>query len=490
MASRTLTVTKVDHMDVNYLNASVDILDEPICMDSNIGFMPVMNEVYSEYKIESITSEEAVEGFTNVEEDLVKYLYQIRAANRNSGKESGGILYWDYFRKGERTRIFIAGKIFPVLRIDTELGSSIDCDSKKIQLLGITQEELYKELGAKSYVDKIYVKNTYSCSYIYIDGKIKIYVPFFNPKMGINYPELMLDFLKNGKKTQVVSSYGEFPSLEHYVLATGEKDLGKGCWLKEDRGKEVWKNACMYIVKHKLKGILGPFGQIGEFYDFLDKKIMKETKHKTRWLKGAKNLVSSLEMLDAKLARGFVNDYIEVVLMELNVGICDYAITQFYELFFGKYKNDPRDNSFASEGDKEKGFSKAYIFDRDFVIHEQGVIAIPIYEKYKTLYPDVLEEYQKMADPDGKINRIIAARYKVLPPFKDWNAKVTDTQFRIDLPLLMLWLDIHQPTDKAFKGKVYEEDTEDKIDEKKRKVFKNTLKEEWRKKIREYEIKS
>jgi len=42
----------------------------------------------------------------------------------------------------------------------------------------------------------------------------------------------------------------------------------------------------------------------------------------------------------------------------------------------------------------------------------------------------------------------------VTPEFDDpWEAKVTDDGFRIDLPLLMLYLDIHKPTWKGFKKK-------------------------------------
>jgi len=44
----------------------------------------------------------------------------------------------------------------------------------------------------------------------------------------------------------------------------------------------------------------------------------------------------------------------------------------------------------------------------------------------------------------------------VLPAFDDFspNAKVTDSQFRIDLPLLMLYLDKHKPKWYGFKGKL------------------------------------
>ena len=49
----------------------------------------------------------------------------------------------------------------------------------------------------------------------------------------------------------------------------------------------------------------------------------------------------------------------------------------------------------------------------------------------------------------------------VLLAFDDFspNAKVTDSQFRIDLPLLMLYLDKHKPKWYGFKGKLNQDGT-------------------------------
>jgi hypothetical protein len=42
----------------------------------------------------------------------------------------------------------------------------------------------------------------------------------------------------------------------------------------------------------------------------------------------------------------------------------------------------------------------------------------------------------------------------VIPEFDDpWHGDVKDAGFRIDLPMLMLWLDRHKPTSAPFKGK-------------------------------------
>ena len=202
----------------------------------------------------------------------------------------------------------------------------------------------------------------------------------------------------------------------------------------------------MYILEHKLQGVLAPFSQIADFYTLLDDKITNDTKHKTRWLKGAKKLVNSLKIMDGGFT--FVANDVETILNELNIGICDYAITQFYELFYGKYKDNPLEK-----------WQYAYEWDLAFVQHEQGVVAVPIYSKTNK---ETIEKYQDMADQDAEgahglggwgIDKVL--RRKVIPEFDEpWDGKVTDAQFRIDLPMLMLWLDRHKPTGENFKDKV------------------------------------
>lgn len=220
----------------------------------------------------------------------------------------------------------------------------------------------------------------------------------------------------------------------------------------------------MYIVKHKLQGVLAPFVQIADFYALLDYKITNETKHKTRWLKGAKKLVESLEIMDGGSI--FIANDVETILNELNLGICDYAITQFYELFYGKYKDNPLIK-----------LQDAYEWDLAFVEHEQGVVAVPIYSKANKI---TISRYQDMADQDAKGWHGLAGwgsniLLEIIPEFDDpWEGKVTDAKFRIDLPMLMLWLDRHKPTGDNFK---------DKIDED------GYLLEEYKKIIRKYEAK-
>ena len=65
--------------------------------------------------------------------------------------------------------------------------------------------------------------------------------------------------------------------------------------------------------------------------------------------------------------------------------------------------------------------------------------------------------------------------YIKTPRFDDpWEGKVTDAGFRIDLPMLMLWLDRHKPTSPHFKGKT---------------DSKGFLKKEFKDIIKNYEVK-
>lgn len=204
----------------------------------------------------------------------------------------------------------------------------------------------------------------FSLQYLSIDNdNIRLYLPK-NTEIGIDYKNLLVDFLTNGTKTKTTATHGEFPDLETYTLATGKTELKDGCWLTKNRdaNDDTWKNACMYILEHKLQGVLAPFAQIADFYTLLDDKIINDTKHKTRWLKGAKKLVNSLKIMYGGFT--LVANDVEIILNELNIGICDYAITQFYELFYGKYKDNPLEKR-----------QDAYEWDLAFVQHEKGVVA-------------------------------------------------------------------------------------------------------------------
>lgn len=434
--ARTLIVTEINGEDVRHINATLDILDEPICMNFGIALMPFMENKYYFLKENNVKSEEYVEGINDIETDFVEYIYKIRQANRNKTK-----LEYTRFsgpnRLTRRERIFLVGKIFPVMSISYS-GKDIDCSTSKIQLKSVSSYELRLLFG-----ETFGEYKEFSLNYISVDNdNIRIYLPKYSSS-GINYSDLLMDFLKNGEKTKIVASNGEFPNMDFYKMATGNVNLQKACWLKKDRKEknDIWKNACMYILEHKYQGIMGPFGQIADFYGLLKDEVTK-SQHKSRWLKGGYKLVNDLaKWIENTGFSNVVTNDVETILYELNIGICDYAITQFYELFYGKHKDNPLNT-----------MEKAYKWDLEFVRYEQGVVAVPIYEKTSKI---TIERYQDMADQDGLKGYGSSIFSHVIPEFDEpWHGKVTDSGFRIDLPMLMLWLDRHKPISTPFKDKV------------------------------------
>lgn len=449
--ARTLIIAEINGKDVRHLNATLDILDEPICMNIGVALMPFMEDGYYFLKEDSINKSK---GLNEVETNYVEFFYRIRKANRESkkGNQKAKWINANWFSNrapdqlGVIQRVFVAGKIFPIMMLiysNDFVGFTRDsADAGKIEI---------KKTNPNSTVGKFVAGHSshdrFDNRYVSIDnGKISIILPKINA-MNIDYVALMYDFLINGDKTMISAVNGEFPNMEIYTIATDNVNLQKACWLKKDRidKKDTWKKACMYIVEHKYQGILGPFGQIADFYELLNQKIISETKHKTRWLKGAKKLVGGLAtfMEGQNRTNIIIDDDVEVILNELNVGICDYAITQFYELFYGKYKDAPLDT-----------MEKAYKWDLAFVEHEQGVVAVPIYAKTDKV---TIKKYQAMADHDGLIGYSSSLFSHIVPEFDEpWYGKVTDANFRIDLPMLMLWLDRHKPIVKDKNSPFYE----------------------------------
>jgi len=102
--------------------------------------------------------------------------------------------------------------------------------------------------------------------------------------------------------------------------------------------------------------------------------------------------------------------------------------------------------------------------DKQFIIYEQGTVAPPIYRKTSAR---TISKFQDMADRDPKgfhgTSAFLASPYSVFPEFDAFDppGKVTDTQFRIDLPILMLYLDKHKPTAKSFINHLAENGTLD-----------------------------
>jgi len=406
--------------------------------------------------------EEVEEDLNETEIDFVKYLFKIRNANYYSKKDKNNkdriVEYTRFSGPNEnvkRERIFIAGKIFPVMNIFYS-GSDADASDAKITLKQTSFGELRTRFGEDDHT-------LYNVNYISIDeDKIKIYLPKSFP--GIDYEKTMLDFLRNGTLTEKTIG-GEFPDYETYKLALRSKAKPQkswkgedGSWLTADRAnnKERWINGYSYIIKNKVQGRLAPFKQIYDFYNAVDTWVFR-LGHRVKWCKGAKTLVEALSVLDAGTIT-IAND-VEVILNELNLGICDFAITKFHELIYGKYATTPL---------KE---DEAYKWDVAFITYEQGTIAPPIYKKTAL---QTIKKFQDMADKKvfdkadiinwhGTGSRVISLwpPNDILPAFNDFmpKASVTDDKFRIDLPLLMLYLDKHTPKWSGFKGKLNSDGT-------------------------------
>lgn len=437
------------------------------------------------YSSKSINDEKIAKKISNLESDdslfinrielnTVKTLFQIRNGFKNKKKLTLKNLNNPYSNFHPKERIFIAGKIFPVLNLifDNNTNEPINATNIKIKTW------VSEPWGNKGFYDN----KRHNKQYISVDGnKLIILLPI--SYSGVNFPEIMLDFLTSGPKTSHTIG-GEFPDYPTYKLALASKAIPRekwigqdGCWLASDRtyNTDTWRRGYSYIIKNKIKGRLAPFKQIYDFYNSVHWNLRNRFGHQVKWCLGAKTLVEALasspiEMGGLEDGSSVLPDDIETILNELNLGICDFAIAQFYELIYGKYSDKPL------IGDK------AYEWDVSFIIHEQQIVAPPIYSKtnYKTI-----KRYQAMADKDvhnfssfpisSALGLGSLVLNSVIPAFDDFNppAKVTDDVFRTDLPLLMLYLDKHKPKWKGFANKLMAD---------------GTLKEEVKKIIRPYTL--
>lgn len=400
--------------------------------------MNISNIASQQALVKKERDESTVVFFLNKTElNTVKTLFQIRNANYYR-KHIKPIQLSDYSTDiFPKERVFIAGKIFPVINILFNYS-----DVRSVEELINPVIEILETASKVKYYDS----NIHNSKFISIDGgKIRILLP--KNYGNINFPQLMHDFLTN---KSYVDEYigGEFPDPETYKLALRSKAIKledwkgqDGSWLTKDRDSNSarWRTGYSYIIKNKIKGRLAPFKQIYTFYDDVDWYLTNVYKHEIKWCKGAKALVKALGILEGGFF-AIAND-VETILNELNLGICDYAIEKFHELMYGKYAKTPL------KGDD------AYKWDVAFITHEQGVVAPPIYRKTSN---KTLQRFQDMSDKDAmyidELNAhgtgalAISILNDIIPAFDDFNppAKVTDDLFRIDLPLLMLYLNKHQ----------------------------------------------
>lgn len=383
----------------------------------------------------------------DIEIEFVKFLFTIRNAHIANNDTDSFIKYKIISHPNgysRRERVFIVGKIFPVMNLKYKRETT---DARDIEIIDLS-------ISDRKSVDNLYW-DRYGSKGIGIDNKrIVIFLPISYP--GIDFPKLLFQFLTGDKIVQHTIG-GEFPDYDTYVLALQSKafkfnewDGADGCWLKDDRSNnqnsERWRKGYMHIIKYKIPGRLAPFKQIYDFYNSVEIKL-RDFKHKIKWTVGAKPLVLAMSegawYLGAMDGGSSVipND-VETTLNELNLAICDFAITQFYDLLFGKYSRNPRVGV------------EAYEFDKQFITYEQQVVALNIYKKTPS---ETLRKLQEMVDKNIFSDLGLGARClnHITPAFDIFKprASITDPYFRTDLPLLMLYLDRHKPDSKTLQFK-------------------------------------
>ncbi|PZW36962.1 hypothetical protein LX95_02911 [Mesonia algae] len=122
-----------------------NVVEADAHMNIGVALMPFMEDGFHFIKEDSISSSKKAEGLNEVETGFVKYLYEIRKANRDNKK-----LEYKTFsgpsRLNIRERIFIAGKIFPVMSISYS-GEDIDCSTSKFKTKSVSSAELRLMFG-------------------------------------------------------------------------------------------------------------------------------------------------------------------------------------------------------------------------------------------------------------------------------------------------------------------------------------------------------
>lgn len=232
---------------------------------------------------------------------------------------------------------------------------------------------------------------------------------------------------------------------EHQTKNKGEilgidKIGGQGHWLTSDRtgNTAVWDAANTFNIKTNNQNQYAPYEQVRDFYSWVNDKS-SSMGHEVKWMKGALNLVSALA---SNLEGGsmFVNDEVEGLLSNLNMGIQNGTMSFFNDLLFGKYSTSPL-----------KG-SDAQAWDEALVNYEQGQVAPPI---YAAASKTAITKMNEMANGSfGTWHGFLGFVGGTTPHFNWFNATITTDQARIDVPLLMMYPSTYKPKLSGFKDKV------------------------------------
>lgn len=249
--------------------------------------------------------------------------------------------------------------------------------------------------------------------------------------------------LRSGGSTALGLMDNEYASMEEYRSLTGRSELGPYEWLTADRESQSgsWDTAMVNMTRDQVPNILEPFVQVRDYYIWVARKI-EEKGHESRWVLGALVLVN--ELADTYEEGVFVTGQafsvgVLPILEDLNVGIANYAITQFHRLLYGDFS------------DVVLRGQQAYEFDLQFVNHEQREVAFPIYEQYAGT--SALSDMNGLFNGTGFVGNAAEMLGPAIPTHPDIiGSDLTDagTRYgedaRTNVPLWMLWPELHRST--------------------------------------------
>ncbi|MEG1592078.1 MAG: hypothetical protein RR305_13230 [Chryseobacterium sp.] len=208
--------------------------------------------------------------------------------------------------------------------------------------------------------------------------------------------------------------------------------LGKGDWLTSDRlnNTTTWKNANAYNTKNNIKNQYEPYSHVADYYRWAQSEASLKG-HEVKWISGAINLIDDLSILENGAFSAFVNDDSENLLQSLSVNIQNAAMPFLNDLIYGKYSKT-----------KLTGMA-AQNWDVTITNYEQGVIAPPLYAGAS---PNAIKYMNQLAGgKNGGFGWHSMIGGGSAPQFSKFGASVTDTQARIDIPLLMLYPSSYSP---------------------------------------------
>jgi RHS repeat-associated protein len=235
-------------------------------------------------------------------------------------------------------------------------------------------------------------------------------------------------------------AYKDYQTKNKGEILGAEKMGGQGHWLTSDRtgNTSVWDAANTFNINTNNQNQYAPYEQVRDFYSWVNKKS-SSMGHEVKWMKGALGLVSALA---SHLEGGsiFVDNEVEELLSNLNIGIQNSTMSYFNDLLFGKYRNKPLKGADAQE------------WDETLVKYEQGEIAPPI---YAAASKTAITKLNNMANASfGTWHGFMGFVGGTTPHFNWFGAKITSDQARIDVPLLMMYPSTYKPKWNGFKDKV------------------------------------